>query len=322
MNVELTRHRFAFDYRTHRTGKSLLVHADAFDYISRLPDESLDGAVFDPPYGVEEYELSQIEQMMKGGPGIWRIPPSFDGHKRSPLPRFTALDDKQRATLRRFFRDLSAVLAPKLKPGAHALMAGNSFLSQLVFGAMVEDGKLEFRTEVLRLVMTMRGGDRPKLGEKEYPDVCSLPRGCYEPWGLFRKPMPPKMTVRECLAEYGTGGLRRRADGNPFFDVIQSERTPKREREIAKHPSLKPQSLMRQLVRAILPLGKGVLIDPFAGSGSTVAAAEAVGYECIGVERYDDYFDMAVKGIPRLRDLRVGEGAPPAEQSSLFGEED
>ena len=112
------------------------------------------------------------------------------------------------------------------------------------------------------------------------------------------------MTVRECLKVYGTGGLRRRADGNPFNDVIPSERTSKREREIAAHPSLKPQSLLRQLVRAVLPLGTGVIADPFMGSGSTVAAAEFVGYKCIGVERYADYYKVATKAVPKLIAMR------------------
>lgn len=287
------------NYRTVHIGQSQLVHADAFEWLSRLPPESVDGMVFDPPYGVKEYELDQIEMMLSGGPGIWRLPPSFDGSQRAPLPRFTALNPEERSTLQRFFRDFSIAALPALKPGAHIFMASNSFLSQLVFSAMIEGG-FEFRTEIIRLVQTLRGGDRPKLGEEEYPGVCSLPRGGYEPWGLFRKPMPPKMTVRECLRIYGTGGLRRRSDGNPFCDVINSERTPKREKEIAPHPSLKPQSLLRQLVRAVLPLGKGVVIDPFMGSGSTVAAAEAIGYKCIGVERYNDYFEMAEKAIPKL----------------------
>jgi site-specific DNA-methyltransferase (adenine-specific) len=295
----------AFDYNHLSIGRSLLIHADAFEWLSRLPPESLDGMVFDPPYGVKEYELDQIEMMLSGGPGIWRIPPSFDGSQRAPLPRFTALDNDERKTLRRFFCDLAVAALPALKPGAHVFMASNAFLSQLVFGAMVAGG-FEFRTEIVRLVQTLRGGDRPKLGEEEFPDVCSLPRGCYEPWGLFRKPMPPKMTVRECLRIYGTGGLRRRSDGNPFTDLIQSERTPKREKEIAPHPSLKPQSLLRQIVRAALPLGVGVIADPFMGSGSTVAAAEAVGYECIGVERYDDYYTMALGSVPQLAAIRAG----------------
>lgn len=305
MDVDL-KSSFISDYSRFLVGRSFLVHADAFEWLSRLPSECLDGMVFDPPYGVKEYELDQIEMMLSGGPGIWRIPPTFDGAQRSPLPRFTALDEKERQTLRRFFRDLAVAALPALKPGAHIFMASNSFLSQLVFGSMVEGG-LEFRTEIVRLVQTLRGGDRPKLGEEEFPDVCSLPRGCYEPWGLFRKPLPSKMTVRECLRIYGTGGLRRRADGNPFTDLIPSERTPKREKEIAPHPSLKPQSLLRQIVRAVLPLGTGTLADPFMGSGSTVAAAEAIGYACVGVERYDDYFNLAKKVVPKLAALRIGE---------------
>lgn len=305
------------DYHAVRFGKSILLRGDAFEWMSRLPAESLDGMVLDPPYGVEEYEVKQLEQMLSGGSGIWRIPPSFDGCTRAPLPRFTALDEKQRATLRVYFRDFAKLALPALKPGAHVMIAGNSFLSQLVFGAVTEGG-LEFRTEIIRLVQTLRGGDKPKLGEKDYPEVASLPRGGYEPWGLFRKPMPPRMTVRECLATYGTGGLRHRPDGNPFNDVIFSERTPKRERGLADHPSLKPQSLMRQLVRAILPLGKGILADPFAGSGSTIAAAEAVGYSCIGIERYEDYFNMACEAIPRLRDLRIGETPPRGVQDTLI----
>ncbi|GAB4287517.1 MAG: hypothetical protein Fur0025_21030 [Oscillatoriaceae cyanobacterium] len=52
--------------------------------------------------------------------------------------------------------------------------------------------------------------------------------------------------------------------GNPFNDVIFSERTPKQEREIANHPSLKPQSFLRQVVYAALPLGEGILLGLWA----------------------------------------------------------
>src|SRR5207244_2399991 len=112
--------------------------------------------------------------------------------------------------------------------------------------------------------------------------VCSMPRSHYEPWGLFRAPLPNGMTVSDCLREFGTGGLRRVSAEQPFSDVILSERTPRREREIARHPSLKPQSFMRRIVHAALPLGKGLIADPFMGAGSTVAAAEALGLQCIG----------------------------------------
>ena len=298
-HVGLMTHIHSGDYRHVRFGNSTLVHADSFDWLASLPERSLDALVFDPPYGVKEYELDQIEKMRNGGAGVWRLPPSFDGSQRAPIPRFTVLNARERDRLRRFFRDFASVALPALKPGAHVFMASNAFLSQLVFSAMVEGG-FDFRTEIIRLVQTLRGGDRPKLGEAEFPDVCSLPRGGYEPWGLFRKSLPSKMTVRECLREFGTGGLRRTIEDKPFNDVILSERTPASERDIANHPSLKPQSFMRQVVRAALPLGTGVIADPFMGAGSTVAAAEAVGYCCIGIERYNDYFDMAIDAVPLL----------------------
>jgi site-specific DNA-methyltransferase (adenine-specific) len=60
---------------------------------------------------------------------------------------------------------------------------------------------------------------------------------------------------------------------------------------------------MRQVVRAVLPLGEGVILDPFAGAGSTLAAAQALGYESVGVERDNRYFTMARDGIPKLAAL-------------------
>ena len=49
----------------------------------------------------------------------------------------------------------------------------------------------------------------------------------------------------------------------------------------------------------MLPLGEGVVLDPFAGSGSTLAAANFVGYESIGVEKDPAYYQMALKSHSR-----------------------
>ncbi|MEO7003655.1 MAG: DNA methyltransferase [Ktedonobacterales bacterium] len=295
---------FALDYRSIAIGRSRVVHADCFEWLGRLPENSLHAIITDPPYGVKEYNFDQIEKRANGNGGVWRIPPSFDGHTRAPLPRFTALNAKERATLQRFFLEWARLVTHALRPGGHVFLASNAFLSQPVFAALVEGG-LEFRGETIRLVRTLRGGDRPKNAEQEYPDVCSLPRGCYEPWGILRKPLPPKMTVSECLRIYETGALRRRPDSLPFNDVILSERTPRRERLIADHPSLKPQSFLRQIAHAALPLGVGVIADPFMGSGSTIAAAEAIGVPCVGIERFADYYAMSQQAIPQLAALEA-----------------
>jgi site-specific DNA-methyltransferase (adenine-specific) len=76
---------------------------------------------------------------------------------------------------------------------------------------------------------------------------------------------------------------------------------------LASHPSLKPQSFLRQLVYASLPLGEGILLDPFMGSGSTIAAAEAVGYSALGIEKNPDYYRLSLTSIPALSALDVKE---------------
>jgi DNA modification methylase len=60
---------------------------------------------------------------------------------------------------------------------------------------------------------------------------------------------------------------------------------------------------MRVIVRALLLLGEGTVLDPFMGSGSTIAAAEAVGYRCAGIEIDKDYFHLAEASIPKLAAL-------------------
>lgn len=292
------------EYSTHKFSTSVAIHADCLEWLSQLPECSIHSIVTDPPYGVKEYDFEQLKKKDAGEGGIWRIPPSFDGHVRSPLPRFTALNNKEKKFLKIFFREWAVVANRALCPGSHVLFASNSFLSQLVFQSLI-DGGLEYRGSVIRLVRTLRGGDRPKNAESEFNDVCSMPRGCFEPWGVFRKSMPKGMKVSDCLKEFGTGGLRRKSDGNPFEDVIRSERTSKIERSISNHPSLKPQSLLRKLVYASLPLGEGIVVDPFMGSGSTLAAAVAVGYDCIGIERHLQYFEDASRSIPKLASVKT-----------------
>lgn len=306
MTISNLAKQFVFDYNFFPIGQSTIVHANCFEWLRKLPENSLHAIVTDPPYGVKEYEFDQIEKRKNGKGGIWRLPPSFDGSKRAPLPRFTALNDKERCLLKNFFIEWTKLIVTPLRPGAHVFIASNSFISQLTFSALIEGG-LEFRGELIRLVRTFRGGDRPKNAEEEFNQVSSLPRSCYEPWGIFRKPIPKKMTVSDCLREFQTGGIRRINDDTPFIDVISSERTPRSEKQIASHPSLKPQSFMRKIVYASLPLGVGVVADPFMGSGSTIAACEAMGISSIGVERHLDYFTMAKEAIPKLREVKVKE---------------
>ena len=64
---------------------------------------------------------------------------------------------------------------------------------------------------------------------------------------------------------------------------------------------------MRLLVRASLPLGRGLVLDPFMGAGSTIAAATHLRLKSVGVELDSRYFSMARSAIPKLAELEVAE---------------
>lgn len=86
-------------------------------------------------------------------------------------------------------------------------------------------------------------------------------------------------TLKPPMADvsYGdTGGASR------FFYTAKADRE---DRDGSKHPTVKPQDLMRWLIRLVAPPG-ATLLDPFLGSGSTLAAARSLGdYHAIGIEQ-------------------------------------
>lgn len=278
-------------------GRARLFQNDCLEWLLQCDECSIHAVVTDPPYGFVEYSHAEQSKLRRGVGGVWRIPPSFDGCKRSPLPRFTTLTSAHLSQLAEFFRDWGRSLRRALVPGAHVFVASNPLVSYAVAKALVDAG-LERRGEIIRLVMTLRGGDRPKNAHEEFPDVTVMPRSMWEPWLLFRKPLDGR--VQDNLRRWKTGALRRVSSDQPFRDVIESSPTRKGEREIAPHPSLKPQAFLRKIVRAALPLGEGVVLDPFAGTGSTLAACEHIGYESIGIEVDQHYAKIAKKAIPRL----------------------
>jgi hypothetical protein len=273
-------------------------HADCFAWLREQAPASIEGVCTDPPFGIVEFLPHEMAKLRNGRGGVWRIPPNIGGSQRAPLPRFTTLTAPEREHVRTYFRALGTALSPVLVPGAHVFLAGTPMLQYLVQGGMAEAG-FEIRGAIMRLYRGFRGGDRPKLAEQEFPEVCVTPRGAYEPWMLFRKPIEEK-TVAQNLRKWGTGALRRLNPDQPLPDIIASGKTPALEEAISNHPTLKPQHLLRILVRSLLPLETGKILDPFCGSGSTIAACQAVGYDSVGVELDEQYFHSLAQNIQAL----------------------
>ena len=92
----------------------------------------------------------------------------------------------------------------------------------------------------------------------------------------------------------GVGGASR------FFPVFKYQaKAPKKERPVIEredgskiqHPTVKPVALMEWLVTLTTPEG-GLVLDPFAGTGTTLQAARNKGFRAIGVEQDADYIQL------------------------------
>ena len=118
-----------------------------------------------------------------------------------------------------------------------------------------------------------------------------------------------KREVGEYAGDSSTGFLRGRSGpSNQHGDEGSAPRffycakASKKDRgEGNNHPTVKPTDLMRYLCKLVTP-PKGVILDPFMGSGSTGKAAILEGFDFLGVEINPEYFAIAEERINGVRD--------------------
>jgi len=102
-------------------------------------------------------------------------------------------------------------------------------------------------------------------------------------------------------SQYGNGSNRDNWEPNPMGakgkDVIEIPTLSNGMSERTKHPTQKPEELVRKFVLTSSNRGETVL-DPFSGSGTTITVAEQTGRKWLGVDLTKEYNEMA---IPRVQ---------------------
>ena len=83
-----------------------------------------------------------------------------------------------------------------------------------------------------------------------------------------------------------------------FFYVAKAPTSERPEVEGTMHATVKPLDLMQRLIRLVTPPG-GTVVDPFAGSGTTLEAAVREGFDVIGVEREAEYLPLILKRVQK-----------------------
>src|SRR5262245_46959067 len=127
-----------------------IFRADAFAWLAARGPDTVHAIVTDPPYGLKEFTEVEKDKLRSGRGGVWRIPPTLDGCRRSPLPRFTVLDAEDHAALGAFFAAFARAALRVLVPGGHVMIAANPLLSHLVYLPLLDAG-FEKRGEIIRL---------------------------------------------------------------------------------------------------------------------------------------------------------------------------
>src|SRR5699024_8580481 len=98
--------------------------------------------------------------------------------------------------------------------------------------------------------------------------------------------------VREVNTPANEGGASR------FFYTAKAPKSERPNVDGVQHPTVKPLAIMRWLIRLVTPPG-GVVLDPFAGSGTTIAAALIEGFDPVGIEMETDYLPLIQHRIDR-----------------------
>lgn len=96
--------------------------------------------------------------------------------------------------------------------------------------------------------------------------------------GLPNKSIRPETRDSGSHDIFNTEGCGRNTDNKPVKN---------------HHPTVKPLSLMRYLITLISPPQNALILDPFAGSGTTILAAKHLGISAVGIEKIEEYVTIA-----------------------------
>lgn len=98
-------------------------------------------------------------------------------------------------------------------------------------------------------------------------------------------------------------------NADPFHYCGKAPKSERVQVDGVTHPTQKPLGLMRWLTRLVTPRD-GVILDPFAGSGTTLEAAVAEGYHVIGLEQQPEYLPLISARVERVgQQLQVLDGS-------------
>lgn len=262
-----------------------LFKGDCLWILSKLPDNSVDAVVTDPPYyGDGQLGNTWAQGMVTTNSTVRNIPSGM------------AFDSQQGRQLTQFLRPVADELLRVVKPGGLGAVFASPRLAHATASAFEEAGWWIRDQWVWHYPASQpRAARLTRFASSSCPperlaqmNDWKTPQATPAWESIVLVQAPPAGTLTANWEQYGCGLLN--CSGVTPTTVLGYLKPDSQERAMSgSHPTPKPVALCRDLVRRLCPPG-GVVVDPFLGSGTTAVAAQRENREWIGCELSNEYW--------------------------------
>lgn len=292
--------------------KNQVICGDCFEIMKDIEYESIACCITDPPYNYEfigrtwnEEEIHRRLNRVQGESStlVKNIP---YGSGLAGGVRNTRWYEKNRKNIieyQEWMQNWANLLFRILKPGALVLVFNSTRTAAHVQVALENAGFYARDTIVWRRHSGIPKGINmakklEKLGDEngqQWEGWHSCLRNEWEAITVVQKPLVNNYI--ETVQKYQVGLFQAKSDTGFQSNIIENIKREPLD-SFNTHPTVKPLELMEKLVNLSVPKGYGnIVLDPFAGSGTTLLAAKRAGIDYLGIEIYQEYVDIANKRL-------------------------
>ena len=294
-----------------------VINGDCREAMKLLPDNYVSACITDPPYNYEfighkwdDSEIQRRKDRIKDSNTLVKNIPYGSGLAGGVrIKRWYERNRQNILEYEEWCYQWASELFRISKPGATVLVFNSTRTAAHVQVALERAGFYARDMVVYRRSSGIPKGInmRKKLEQKGYknPELLEGWHSClrseWEAVCVLQKPL--KNNYTETLLEYGTGLFYTHMHEGGFQSNILENIKRDKSADYNVHCTVKPLDLMNKLVEIFVPRTEGsVLIDPFAGSGTTLVAAKNYGIDYVGIEIEPSYIEIIERRLGEFSD--------------------
>lgn len=280
-----------------------IFNEDNMNVLSKIPDNSIDSVVTDPPYGISfmgnkwdhnvpTVELwSEVYRVLKPGGYLLSFSSSRTYHRMTVNIEDAGFEIKDQL-MWVYGQGFPKPTGYNLKPAHEPIcMAMKPISEKSIIKNIDKYGTGGLNIEGCRIgedVIKVQGyGTKGFVATKDFKPTTHIGRH------------PSNFIIDEMVSDF--------LEENHKFYYCSKPNVKERllclEENDVKHPTLKPVDLMRYLVRLVTPKN-GIVLDPFMGAGTTGVASLLEEFKFVGIELDEQYFESGQRRINNYQEFR------------------